>query len=219
MRTFVGHKNYVFCVAFDGKANILASGSFDQTIKLWDFKTGRCIETFAEHTDPVTSVHFNKEGSLMVSGSFDGNIIIWDVRNHVKLRVVNEKEENKNNASTVGFVKFSPNGKYILASTWDNTIRLWSSFQDNHVLKTYTGHRNEAYCIFGTFSVTGGKWIVCGSEDKQVYIWDLRSSKLVQTLTGHTDVVLTVACHPNKNIIASGALSKDKSIKIWVSDT
>lgn len=118
----------------------------------------------------------------------------------------------------VGFLKFSPNGKYILVSTWDNRIRLWSFQDGREILKTYSGHKNELHCCFASFSVTGGKWIVSGSEDGAAYIWNLQTKEIMQRLTGHKAPVIALSCHPIDNIIATGALAPDNSVKLWFSD-
>jgi len=90
-------------------------------------------------------------------------------------------------------VKFSPNGKYILASTFDDTIRLWN-YHTARCLKTYTGHTNRVYCVFSCFSVTGGKWIISGSEDNKIYVWDLQSREVVQVLEGHRGAWMNRRC-------------------------
>lgn len=95
--------------------------------------------------------------------------------------------------------------------------RLWN-FQTGKCLKTYTGHKSSKFCISSTFSVTNGKYIVSGSEDHCLYLWELQSRKIVQKLEGHTDTVISVSCHPKNNIIASGALGNDKTVKIWTQE-
>jgi len=81
------------------------------------------------------------------------------------------------------------------------------------------GHTNSAYCVFSGFSVTGtGKWIISGSEDHKIYLWDLQTREIVQRLEGHRDVVVSVATHPTQNMIASCALEKDATVRIWVEE-
>ncbi|KAL2740640.1 protein will die slowly [Vespula squamosa] len=200
LKTLKGHSNYVFCCNFNPQSNLIVSGSFDESVRIWDVRTGKCLKTLPAHSDPVSAVHFNRDGSLIVSSSYDAS------GQCLKTLIDDDNPP-------VSFVKFSPNGKYILAATLDNTLKLWD-YSKGKCLKTYTGHRNEKYCIFANFS-----WIVSGSEDNMVYIWNLQTKEIVQKLQGHTDVVLCTTCHPTDNIIASAALENDKTIKLWKSDT
>lgn len=93
--------------------------------------------------------------------------------------------------------------------------RLWN-YNTGKILKHYTGHTNSKYCIFATFSVTNGKYIVSGSEDNCVYLWNLQDRNIFQKLEGHADAVLSVCCHPTENKIASGSL--DRTVRIWVQE-
>jgi len=72
LKTLRGHTNYVFCVNFNPQSNLIVSGSFDETVRIWDVKQGRLLRTLAAHSDPVTAVDFNPDGTLIVSSSYDG---------------------------------------------------------------------------------------------------------------------------------------------------
>jgi len=69
----------VLSVAFSPDGKTLASGSRDDTIKLWDIASGKNIATLEKHTDSVQSVAFSPDGNTLASGSMDKTIVLWDV--------------------------------------------------------------------------------------------------------------------------------------------
>ena len=62
----------MFSVNFSPRANILASSSFDESVRLWDIRASRCLRAIPAHSEPVTSCHFNNDGTVLVTGSYDG---------------------------------------------------------------------------------------------------------------------------------------------------
>ena len=77
LKTMRGHTNYVFCCNFNPQSNLLVSGSFDETVRIWDVRTGQCIKTLPAHSDPVSAVSFNRDGSMIATSSYDGLVRIW----------------------------------------------------------------------------------------------------------------------------------------------
>ncbi len=76
--TMTGHTNYVLSVSFNPNTNVLASGSSDNTIKLWNPITGVLLRTMTGYTSSVYSVSFNPNTNVLASGSWDNRIKLWN---------------------------------------------------------------------------------------------------------------------------------------------
>lgn len=211
------HMSPVICVSYNPHTNMVVSGSFDGTVRLFDVRNMREIWARPGHTDPVSAIDFDRYGSLIVSSSHDGFIHFWDTPTGQQLKSIYHGTIDRD--MEVSSVSFSPNGQYILAGTLDNTLRL-RHHKEQKTLKTYTGHWNTYYCLSSTIIHTHSPevYVASGSEDGSVYIWELQSKTCVQKLPPGDygiDVVMSVACHPILQLLASGNLRKDRNVKIW----
>ncbi|AVH72605.1 nSTAND1 domain-containing NTPase [Nostoc sp. 'Lobaria pulmonaria (5183) cyanobiont'] len=203
VNTLEGHSSSVWGVVFSPDGKTLASGSDDNTIKLWDVSTGKAIKTLTGHSSMVISVVFSPDGKTLASGSDDNTIKLWDVSTGKAIKTLT------GHSSMVISVVFSPDGKTLASGSDDNTIKLWD-VSTGKAIKTLTGHSSRVLSV--VFS-PDGKTLASGSDDKTIKLWDVSTGKASKTLTGHSSTVWGVVFSPDGKTLASG--SDDKTIKLW----
>ena len=113
-----GHEHLIYSVCFSPDGNYGLSGSLDNTLRLWDIKTGKEITTFVDG-NAVLSVSYSKNGKFALSGSEYGTVKLWDVKSGKLLKTF------RGHTSNVTSVCFSPDNKYVLSCAGDNIMKLW----------------------------------------------------------------------------------------------
>ena len=189
--------------AFSSDGKTLASGSWDETIKLWDVESGKELNTLTGHSGDVNSVSFSSDGKRLASGNSDPTIKLWDVESGNELRTLT------GHSSDVRSVSFSSDGKTLASGNDDKTIKLWD-IESGKELRTLTGHSDHVYSV--AFS-SDGKTLASGSWDKTIKVWDVESGKELRTLTGHSSGIYSVSFSSDGKTLASG--SSGTSIKLW----
>ncbi len=201
--TLRGHLSSVYSVTFSPDGKMLASGSKDKTIKLWNPKTGQEIRTLRGHASQILSVAFSPDGKTLASGSEDNTIKLWNLQTGQEIRTL------RGHSSSVSSVSFSPDGKVLASGSFDNTIKLWN-LQTGQQIRTLAGHLSLVYSV--AFSPDGGT-LASGSYDNTVKLWNLTTGKEIYSLTGHSSWIFSVAFSPDGETLASGSM--DKTIKLW----
>ncbi|MEW5860520.1 MAG: serine/threonine-protein kinase [Cyanobacteriota bacterium] len=203
VQTLTGHSDVVTSIAFSPDGQLLASGSNDETIKLWQPITGKEIRTLTGHSDWVNSVAFSSDGQILASGSKDMTIKLWQPITGKEIRTL------KGHSFPVNSVAFSPDGQLLASGSWDNTTKLWQTVTGKEI-RTLKGHSFPVNSV--AFS-PDGQLLASGSWDKTIKIWQTVTGKQTRTLKGHSDWVRSVAFSPDGQLLASG--SWDNTIKLW----
>jgi len=204
VRTLNGHSNSVRCVAFSPDGSPLASGSSDDTVRLWQVADGTLLRTL-EVGSAVTSVAFSLDGAVLASGSWDKKVKLWRVGDGALPRTLEEY------TGRVKSVAFSPDGVTLASASNDDTVRLWR-FSDGTLLHTLKGHESGVESV--AFSPDGAL-VASGSNDNTVRLWRASDGELLCTLKiGKFMVsVYSVAFSPDGMTIASG--STDNTLRLW----
>jgi WD40 repeat protein len=206
-------------VAFSPDKRLLAAGSLDHTVRLWDTSDPRRspVPAGPPLTGPslaVFSVAFSPGGRVLAAAGGDKTVHLWDVAD--PRRPVAWRSALTGPASTVYSVTFSPTGRVVAAGSADNRVWLWDVSDPGRPrpLAKLTGPSAAVQSV--AFS-PNGHTLAAGSADTTVRLWDLtnpaRPIPVGPPLTGHTLKVYSVAFSPDGRTLAAGGA--DKTVRLW----
>ncbi|MHA1768963.1 MAG: WD40 repeat domain-containing protein [Candidatus Thorarchaeota archaeon] len=196
-------------LAFSPRGDVVAAGSVDHTIKLWDIRTGECVGTLEGHTYPVLSLAFSPDGDRLVSGSGDTTLAIWDVDNHTQLLQL------RGHGFYVVTCDWDPKGDRIVSGSVDANIVEWDADSGEMIAK-HDEHRAAVHQV--RFS-NNGVLLASGSSDLAITLWDAsqRPLKKKRTLHGHSSEVRALGFSPDGRHLSSG--SGDRDLMLWDLET
>ncbi|MCX5936532.1 MAG: AAA-like domain-containing protein, partial [Pseudanabaena sp. LacPavin_0818_WC45_MAG_42_6] len=190
-----------------GESYLIASGSSDRTIQIWDMK-GNLKQTLSGHTNWITSLCFSRTGQHLASASRDGTIRLWKMDRYTKLYIDQPIQILKDHQAPVLAVKFSPTDAIFASCGEDAKIRLWRD--DGTAFNTFAGgHSKWITCL--CFSPDGER-IVTGSADQLLIIWNVNGT-IIKTIKAHDRFIEDIDISPSGRIIAS--VSRGHDTKLW----
>jgi WD40 repeat protein len=201
-----GHSGQVLALAFTSDNKLLASGSVDKTIVLWDPATGNQLRALKGHTGTVNSIAFSPDDKYLASGSADNSIKIWEVATG------REKTTLTGHTLYVSSLAFSTDGKMLASGSGDQSVKLWDLVTGRE-LRTLvvTPAPMPGLPVSVAFS-RDGRTLATGSQ--VVKLWDVKTGAEIRTIKvtdSNSPIETPVAFGRDGKLLVTGG----KAVKLW----
>jgi WD40 repeat protein len=202
LRTFNGHKDALYAAALSPDGRILATGSYDQKIKLWDAESGSEMRTLSGHNGAVYGLAFRPDGKILASASGDRTVKLWDVASGERRDTLSQSLKE------LYSVAFSPDGKRLVAGGVDNRIRIWEISESatettDPLLDAKYAHEGA---ILNLVFSADGSLLLSSAEDSTVKVWDGTAIKERYMLERQSDWARALAFGANDRTIVIGRM-------------
>ncbi|MEO0407096.1 MAG: WD40 repeat domain-containing protein [Cyanobacteria bacterium P01_A01_bin.135] len=204
------HRGLIGSVALSSDGQVLASGSSDDTLKLWNTTTGDLLHGLQGHQGWVWSVDFVPDAPVVVSGSVDQSVRFWDVETGRCLKVLRGYYNLVFGLAFVGDRRIvSANAHYN-----DNILHLWDT-ETGECLHTLQGHTRWIVSLLYSdrTPLNSERLLISSSQDRTIRLWDLEAGQCINVLQGHEDAIFCIALSPDHRQLASASL--DCTVKLW----
>lgn len=211
LRVLRGHTGAVKTLAFHPGSALLASGSDDREIRIWDL--GEAVpakrdpfpcRVLARHSGEVMQVAFSPDGTRLVSASADGTVRLWDTSSGQEMLVLT------GHAGAVNQAAFQRVGGRVASAGTDGTVRLWDAHTGQELLRL-AGHVGP---VTGLAFSADGRRLVSAGVDGNVRLWDASTGQEALTLRRPLSRVATIALSPDNQLLAAGDLSFSRLL-LW----
>ncbi|CAH1248663.1 SNRNP40 [Branchiostoma lanceolatum] len=192
-----GHEGEIYAAKFHPEGNLLASGSFDRNIFLWNVY-GDC-ENYAVlngHSGAIMELQFSTDGSTLFSASTDKTVGLFDMETGTRIKRL------KGHSTFVNSCHPSRRGpQMVVSGSDDSTIRLWD-----------TRKKGSAQTFQNTYQVTSVSFndtsdqILSGGIDNDIKCWDLRKNDVIYKMRGHMDTVTGLSLSKDGSYLLSCAM-------------
>jgi U3 small nucleolar RNA-associated protein 13 len=227
--TLKGHEDIIICLDIDWSGHWLATGSKDNTARLWrldpEHESYTCSAVLTGHAEslgaiavphtpppelsPAFAEPLSYPPAFLITGSQDRTVKRWDISAATKdaKRVLRAKYTRKAHDKDINAVDIDYTGKLFASASQDRTVKIFST-EEGETIGVLRGHRRGVWTVKfapkgSLTSASGGKGLVAtGSGDKTVKIWSLSDYSCLLTLEGHTNSVLKLAWIPYRPIEA-----------------